>query len=114
MTSFAFSGGRLLAGRKTIVLIDHFAACMDFDLLTPRVLLKFHIEALDEFALQRINRVVTHDTHYQNTSEIFREDRFTLKNEVVYEDPGSPANDATRPHWPERTSEIGLQTCEHR
>jgi hypothetical protein len=46
-------------GGNTIVLIDRFAACMDFDLLSSRAILNFHIEVVDEIALQRIKPVFT-------------------------------------------------------
>src|SRR5271166_4047639 len=62
---------------------------MDFDLFASRVLLKLRIELVDEFALQRINRVIAYNARDQNAGEIFQEDRFTLKNSVVhpYRDP---------------------------
>jgi hypothetical protein len=56
---------------------------MDFNLLARWILLKPCIELFDEFALQRIKHVITHNSHDQNASEFFREDGLAIKNGVV-------------------------------
>src|ERR1700751_1310575 len=73
----------LVCSVETVVLIDGFAACMDFNLLARWILLKPCIELFDEFALQRIKHVITHNSHDQNASEFFREDGLAIKNGVV-------------------------------
>jgi hypothetical protein len=48
--------------QETFDLYLAFSAC-EFDLLSRRVILKFHIEVVDETALQRIKRVVALHAH---------------------------------------------------
>src|SRR6266487_1250328 len=51
---------------ETVVLIEDFAARVNFNLLPSLFFLEFRIELLDEIALQRIERVVTHDARNQD------------------------------------------------
>ena len=45
---------------ETVPLIESFATGEDFDVLARSFLLQFGIELVDQIALQRITRVVTH------------------------------------------------------
>ena len=61
---------------ETVVLIDDFAARVNFNLVPHLLFLQLRIELLDEIALQGIQRVVIHDTRNEDSSKIFRKAPF--------------------------------------